>query len=115
MTRAHARGVLPLAAGDAAAALLRQARALAESPPGAASDALPPLPSPCEQIGMSLTESMAMLPASSVSGLYFANPCSQYFAVGKITQEQVSDYASRKKVPSEESERWLRTMLSYEP
>ena len=67
------------------------------------------------QIGMGLTESLAMLPASSVSGLYFASPAAQYFAVGKITAEQVADYAARKKMPLEEAERWLRTMLSYEP
>ena len=64
---------------------------------------------------MGLTESLAMLPASSVSGLYFASPAAQYFAVGKITAEQVADYAARKKLPLEEAERWLRTMLSYEP
>lgn len=156
------------------------------------------------QVGMGLTESLAMLPAASVSGLYFASPAAQYFAVGKITQDQVSpteadqmqavhvtllrlclprrlrptackrpwlfcpastidtywrprsctsrprqhvatplawrkpcssilpfscyacpscasavaqvvDYAARKKMPVEEAERWLRTMLSYEP
>jgi 5-methyltetrahydrofolate--homocysteine methyltransferase len=67
------------------------------------------------QIGTQLTESMAMLPAASVSGLYFAAPHAQYFAVGKITQDQVNDYAARKKMPQEEAERWLRTMLNYEP
>ena len=65
--------------------------------------------------GIGLTESMAMLPAASVSGLYFAAPHSQYFAVGKITTDQVEDYAARKKMPLEEAERWLRTMLNYEP
>jgi 5-methyltetrahydrofolate--homocysteine methyltransferase len=68
-----------------------------------------------EEIGMDLTESMAMLPAASVSGLYFAAPHSHYFAVGKITQDQVVDYAERKKMPLEEAEKWLRPMLSYEP
>jgi 5-methyltetrahydrofolate--homocysteine methyltransferase len=68
-----------------------------------------------DEIGMELTESMAMLPAASVSGLYFAGPMSHYFAVGKITQEQVNDYADRKKMPREEAERWLRPMLCYEP
>lgn len=67
------------------------------------------------QVGMGLTESMAMLPAASVSGLYFAAPHSQYFAVGKITQDQVEDYAARKKMPVQDAERWLRTMLNYEP
>jgi len=66
-------------------------------------------------VGMGLTESMAMLPAASVSGLYFAAAHSHYFAVGKITQDQVEDYAARKKIPVEEAERWLRTMLNYEP
>ena len=68
-----------------------------------------------EAVGMKLTESMAMLPAASVSGLYFAGPQAQYFAVGKITQDQVVDYAARKKMPVEEAERWLRPMLNYEP
>ena len=64
---------------------------------------------------MVLTESMAMLPAASVSGLYFASPQAQYFAVGKITQEQAVDYAARKKMPVPEVERWLGPALSYEP
>jgi len=64
---------------------------------------------------MQLTESMAMLPAAAVSGLYFASPASQYFAVGKITQDQVTDYAARKKMPLEEAQRWLRPTLNYEP
>ena len=67
------------------------------------------------QIGTSLTESMAMLPAASVSGLYFAAPSAQYFAVGKITQDQVNDYAARKKMELDDAQRWLRTMLNYEP
>lgn len=65
--------------------------------------------------GMGLTESMAMTPAASVSGLYFGGAPAQYFAVGKITGEQVADYAQRKGVDREEAERWLRSMLSYEP
>ena len=68
-----------------------------------------------EEVGMELTESMAMMPAASVSGLYFSAPHSHYFAVGKITQDQVVSYAERKKISVEESERWLRTMLNYEP
>ncbi|KAH7621904.1 hypothetical protein Ndes2526B_g02717 [Nannochloris sp. 'desiccata'] len=67
------------------------------------------------EVGMKLTESMAMLPAASVSGLYFAGPHSQYFAVGKITQDQVEEYAARKKMPLEDAEKWLRPMLNYEP
>eukprot|EP00775_Hariotina_reticulata_P002950 gene2950-3235_t len=67
------------------------------------------------QTGISLTESLAMMPAASVSGLYFAGKCSSYFAVGKITQEQVTDYALRKKMDPKEAERWLSTSLNYEP
>merc|ERR1719231_163408 len=65
--------------------------------------------------GVELTESLAMLPAASVSGLYFASPMAQYFAVGKVTQEQVVDYAARKKMEVAEAEKWLRTILNYEP
>ena len=72
-------------------------------------------PSPLPQTGMQLTESMAMLPAAAVSGLYFASPASQYFAVGKITADQVEDYAARKKMELEEAQRWLRPTLNYEP
>lgn len=68
-----------------------------------------------KQIDVSLTESLAMWPAASVSGLYFAGACSQYFAVGKITQEQAEDYACRKKMDVKECEKWLRSMLNYEP
>jgi 5-methyltetrahydrofolate--homocysteine methyltransferase len=67
------------------------------------------------ETGISLTESLAMMPAASVSGLYFGGKCSSYFAVGKITQEQVSDYALRKKMDGKEAERWLSTSLNYEP
>lgn len=65
--------------------------------------------------GISLTESLAMMPAASVSGLYFAGKVASYFAVGKITQEQVADYALRKKMDGKEAERWLGTSLNYEP
>jgi len=61
-----------------------------------------------------LTESLAMLPAASVSGLYFANPESKYFAVGKIQKDQVVDYAQRKKMDLETCERWLAPMLGYD-
>lgn len=67
------------------------------------------------QTGITLTESLAMMPAASVSGLYFAGKCSSYFAVGKITQEQLADYALRKKMDGKEAERWLATSLNYEP
>jgi len=64
--------------------------------------------------GISLTESLAMYPASSVCGWYFANPESKYFGVGKIEKDQVTDYAARKKMPLDEIERWLRPILEYE-
>ena len=61
-----------------------------------------------------LTESLAMLPAASVSGLYFANPESKYFAVGKVQKDQVKDYAARKNMDLETCERWLAPMLGYD-
>jgi 5-methyltetrahydrofolate--homocysteine methyltransferase len=67
-----------------------------------------------EEIGLSLTESCAMWPASSVSGLYFAHPESRYFAVGRILQDQVQEYAKRKGMSVEEMERWLAPILGYE-
>ncbi|XP_023686661.2 methionine synthase [Paramormyrops kingsleyae] len=66
-----------------------------------------------EKTGISLTESLAMTPAAAVSGLYFSNPKSTYFAVGKITKEQVEDYASRKEMSIGEVERWLGPILGY--
>ena len=65
--------------------------------------------------GIALTESFAMLPASSVSGLYFAHPESKYFVVGKIERDQVEDYARRKGMEVREVERWLAPNLNYEP
>ncbi|KAL1264896.1 hypothetical protein QQF64_005251 [Cirrhinus molitorella] len=67
-----------------------------------------------EKTGISLTESLAMTPAASVSGLYFSNPKSCYFAVGKITKEQVEDYAHRKQMEVSEVERWLGPILGYD-
>jgi len=64
-------------------------------------------------IGISLTESFAMDPAASVSGLYFAHPKSQYFSVGKITKDQVGDYAKRKEISVSEAEKWLAPNLGY--
>ncbi|MBC8034842.1 MAG: methionine synthase [Chitinophagaceae bacterium] len=64
--------------------------------------------------GIHLTESLAMYPASSVCGWYFANPESKYFGVGKIEKDQVENYAARKNMPVEEAERWLRPILEYE-
>jgi len=65
--------------------------------------------------GVRLTESFAMWPASSVSGLYFAHPDSFYFGVGNIERDQVADYARRKRWSVEEAERWLAPILNYEP
>jgi 5-methyltetrahydrofolate--homocysteine methyltransferase len=65
--------------------------------------------------GVRLTESFAMMPASSVSGWYFAHPDSQYFVVGKIERDQVEDYARRKGMELREVERWLSPNLNYEP
>ena len=64
-------------------------------------------------IGMYLTESCAMMPASSVSGLYFAHPESQYFSLGKIGKDQVQDYARRKGMSFEEAQKWLAPYLNY--
>ena len=65
--------------------------------------------------GITLTESMAMMPTAAVSGLYFAHPASQYFGLGKIQRDQVEDYAKRKGMSQEETERWLGPVLGYEP
>ncbi|MEJ7586981.1 MAG: vitamin B12 dependent-methionine synthase activation domain-containing protein, partial [Ferruginibacter sp.] len=67
-----------------------------------------------EATGITLTESLAMYPASSVSGWYFAHPDSKYFGVGKIERDQVIDYASRTGMNLEETERWLRPVLEYD-
>jgi 5-methyltetrahydrofolate--homocysteine methyltransferase len=61
--------------------------------------------------GIELTESLAMYPASSVCGWYFSNPDSKYFGVGKISNDQLNDYAERKKMSKEEAERWLSPVL----
>jgi 5-methyltetrahydrofolate--homocysteine methyltransferase len=65
--------------------------------------------------GIELTEGFAMYPASSVSGWYFSHPGSQYFVVGRITREQVDDYAKRKGWTRTEAERWLAPNLDYDP
>ncbi|XP_077595443.1 methionine synthase isoform X1 [Stigmatopora nigra] len=67
-----------------------------------------------EKTGITLTESLAMRPAASVSGLYFSNPQASYFSVGKITKEQVEDYSRRKKMNLEEVEKWLASILGYD-
>jgi 5-methyltetrahydrofolate--homocysteine methyltransferase len=65
--------------------------------------------------GIALTESLAMHPGSSVSGLYLANPQSRYFAVGKVERDQIEDYAARKGMPVADVERWLGPYLNYDP
>jgi 5-methyltetrahydrofolate--homocysteine methyltransferase len=67
------------------------------------------------RIGIELTESFAMWPGSSVSGLYFAHPESRYFSLGKIDRDQVSDYHVRKAMSVAEVERWLGPNLNYDP
>jgi 5-methyltetrahydrofolate--homocysteine methyltransferase len=67
-----------------------------------------------ENTSIELSESLSMMPASSVSALVFAHKESQYFAVGQITKEQVTNYAARKGCAVEEMERWLSPILSYE-
>jgi 5-methyltetrahydrofolate--homocysteine methyltransferase len=68
-----------------------------------------------KQLDMTLTESFAMTPAASVSGLLFAHPASRYFTVGRIGRDQVADYALRRGLSLAEVERWLRPNLAYEP
>jgi len=65
--------------------------------------------------GIKLTESCAMWPGASVSGLYFAHPEARYFGVGKIGRDQILDYQSRKGMPLTEVERWLGPYLDYDP
>ncbi|MEY4488952.1 MAG: hypothetical protein RIQ79_1460, partial [Verrucomicrobiota bacterium] len=66
------------------------------------------------EIGIHLTESCAMYPASSVSGFYFNHPDSKYFAVGKLGKDQLTDYAARTGVPLAEHEKWLGSYLDYD-
>ena len=67
------------------------------------------------RVGVKLTESFAMWPGSSVSGLYLAHPEAYYFGVAKVERDQVEDYAARKGMPIHEVERWLAPILNYEP
>jgi 5-methyltetrahydrofolate--homocysteine methyltransferase len=67
------------------------------------------------QTGVTLTESMAMWPGSSVSGLYIGHPDSYYFGVAKVERDQVADYAARKGMTVQEAERWLAPVLNYVP
>jgi len=68
-----------------------------------------------DAVGLELTETFAMMPAASVSGIYLAHPDARYFSVGRIGRDQVEDYAARKGVTVAEAERWLRPNLAYEP
>ena len=68
-----------------------------------------------ERAGMRLTETCAMIPGSSVSGLYFSHPEARYFTVGLIGRDQVEDYARRKGMQPSEVERWLASNLAYDP
>ncbi|MEZ4306832.1 MAG: methionine synthase [Polyangiaceae bacterium] len=68
-----------------------------------------------ERAGLALTESFAMTPAASVSGLYFAHPEARYFMVGRLARDQVEDYARRKSIPLPEAERHLAPNLGYDP
>ncbi|WP_341222194.1 methionine synthase [Polaribacter atrinae] len=67
-----------------------------------------------ENIGVTLTESMAMWPAAAVSGYYFANKESKYFGLGKITDDQVTDYSTRKGITKEKARKWLHPILAEE-
>jgi 5-methyltetrahydrofolate--homocysteine methyltransferase len=68
-----------------------------------------------ERTGIALTESFAMWPGASVSGLYIGHPQSHYFGVGKVERDQVEDYAKRKGWSVAETERWLAPVLNYDP
>ena len=67
------------------------------------------------EVGLELTESFAMTPAASVSGLYFSHPQSKYFAIQRVGPDQAEDYARRKGMAVAEVERWLRPALGYDP
>jgi 5-methyltetrahydrofolate--homocysteine methyltransferase len=70
---------------------------------------------PTAEVGVELTETYAMVPASAVSGIYLAHPQARYFSVGRLGRDQIEDYAARKGIPPEEAERWLRPNLAYDP
>jgi 5-methyltetrahydrofolate--homocysteine methyltransferase len=67
-----------------------------------------------KEIGTILTDSLAMYPASSVSGMYYSHPQSKYFGLGKIGKDQIEDYAVRKNMSVEQVERWLAPNLNYD-
>ncbi len=66
-----------------------------------------------ERLGITLTDTCAMSPAASVSGLYFSHPQAKYFSVGRVGRDQIEDYARRKDMSVDEAERWLRQSLAY--
>jgi len=68
-----------------------------------------------EEAGLALTETYAMTPAASVSGIYLAHPEARYFSIGRLGRDQVEDYAARQGVSIEEAESRLRPNLGYEP
>lgn len=68
-----------------------------------------------DKLGISLTESFMMVPAAATSGFYFSHPQSQYFGVGKLQRDQITDWARRKGVSTAQAERWLQSVLAYEP
>jgi 5-methyltetrahydrofolate--homocysteine methyltransferase len=68
-----------------------------------------------DRVGITLTESFMMIPAASVSGLYFSHPSARYFNVGRVGRDQVEDYAARKRVPLADAERNLAPNLAYDP
>lgn len=94
---------------------IRPAPGYPAQPDHSEKDALFDLLEAPERTGMTLTESWAMNPPASVSGLYFAHPDSVYFAVGRILRDQVEDYAARKGWSMERAERLLAPILGYEP
>ncbi|MEO1807907.1 MAG: vitamin B12 dependent-methionine synthase activation domain-containing protein, partial [Bacteroidota bacterium] len=65
------------------------------------------------KIGITLTESLAMYPTASVSGLYMGHPESKYFGIGKVTKEQIASLAERKGISFEEMEKWMSAYLAY--
>ena len=67
-----------------------------------------------KETGIELTDSLAMLPAASVSALVFGNPCSTYFQAGKLCKDQVEDYAARKGMTVKEVEKWMGPYLGYD-
>ncbi|MEW4452699.1 methionine synthase [Bremerella sp. JC817] len=68
-----------------------------------------------QETGIELTESLAMMPAASVCGMYFAHPAARYFAIHQLGRDQVEDYAKRKGMPLKDMEKWLAPNLSYDP